>query len=40
MSANMLDELRQKYNITINHSDFIAFANDAYKAIKVGRKVE
>ncbi|XP_020603098.1 uncharacterized protein LOC110042100 [Orbicella faveolata] len=40
MSANMLDELRQKYNITMNHSDFIAFANDPYKAIKVGRKVE
>ena len=40
MSANMLDELRQKYNITMDHSDFIAFANDAYKAIKVGKKVE
>ena len=40
MSANMLDELRQTYNITMNHSDFIAFANNAYKAIKVGRKVE
>ena len=39
-SANMLDELRQKYNITMNHSDFTAFANDAYRAIKVGRKVE
>lgn len=40
MSANMLDELKQKYNIAMNHSDFTAFANDAYKAIKVGRKVE
>ncbi|XP_078377556.1 uncharacterized protein LOC144660710 [Oculina patagonica] len=40
MSANMLDELKQKYNMSMNHSDFTAFANDAYKAIKVGRKVE
>lgn len=40
MSSNMLDELRQKYNITMNHFDFITFANDAYEAIKVGRKVE
>ncbi|XP_078377576.1 two pore potassium channel protein sup-9-like isoform X2 [Oculina patagonica] len=40
MSANMLDELKQKYNMSMNHSDFTAFANDAYKAVKVGRKVE
>ena len=40
MSAIMLDELRQKYNITMNQSDFITFANGVYKAIKVGRKVE
>ena len=40
MSAIMLDELRQKYNITMNRFDFIRFANDAYKVIKVGRKVE
>lgn len=40
MSANMLDELQQKYNIAMNHSDFTAFAYDAYKAINVGRKVE
>ncbi len=40
MYANMLDELKQKYNVTMNHSEFTAFANDAYKAIKVGRKVE
>ena len=40
MSANMLDELKQKYNVSMNHSDFTGFANDAYNAIKVGRKVE
>ena len=40
MSASMLDELKQKYNVAMNHSDFTAFANDAYEAVKVGRQVE
>lgn len=40
MSANMLKELKQRYNVAMDHSDFMAFANDAYEAVKVGRKVE
>ena len=40
MSANMLDELHRKYNVTMNQSEFMKFAEDAYKAIKVGKKVD
>ena len=40
MSATMLDELHRKYNVTMNQSEFMKFAEDAYKAIKVGRKVD
>lgn len=40
MSANMLEKLHYKYQVAMNHSEFTAFVNDAYEAVKVGRKVE
>ena len=40
MSAKRLNELHQKYNIAMNHSEFMTFANEAYEAFKVGKKVD
>ena len=35
----MLGELRQKYP-ALNHSEFIVFVQNAYEAVRIGRKVE
>ena len=35
----MLRELRQKYP-ALNHSEFIVFVQNAYEAVRIGRKVE
>ena len=40
MSAKMLSKLHQKYNIAMSHSEFMAFANEAHEALKVGKKVD
>ena len=40
MSAKMLDDLYHKYNVTMNQTEFMEFANDAYEAFKIGKKVD
>ena len=38
MSAKILSELHQKNNTAMSHTEFMAFANEAYKAFKVEKK--
>ena len=42
MSSKMLEELHWKYNVSafMNHSEFTKFAEEAFEAVKVGRKVD
>lgn len=42
ISAKMLDDLYQRCNISacLNRSEFMSFAEQAYEAVKIGRKVD
>lgn len=40
MSFKMLEELHRKYNVSLNQSEFTEFANDVFRAVKVGKKVD
>lgn len=39
MSVDMLDELHQTYP-ALNHSEFTAFVQNAYEAVRMGKKIE